>query len=281
MNRLTNAEVYNSSNQEGQDWSYSYDKAGNRTQSSVLSSGATTTYSYNAAEELTKTVQGSTTVTYSYDANGNLTSSTDGNSFTYNKKNQTTAINGNSYSYSGPDQTERVSVNSTTDAYSGLGLSYETNSSGTTSYTRCSCGMLLNVRPASGGKDYYLFDGQGSVVGLTDSNGNEVNAYDYDPFGNILNTGINPVANPFQYEGGYFESSTGLGAILLFLLGYSALADQIISIGAGLIFLGIFLAVFIPILGIILVVVGFFGTLAVIIIALIYLGRQVIAACSG
>jgi RHS repeat-associated protein len=71
--------------------------------------------------------------------------------------------------------------------------------------------MLLNERlPNSGGKYYYLFDGQESVVGLTDSNGNEVNAYDYDPYGVLLNTATNPVTNPFQYEGGYFESSTGL-----------------------------------------------------------------------
>src|SRR5579884_1117106 len=211
MNRLTNAEVFNSSSQEVQDWGYTYDTAGNRTQSTVFSTGTTTNYSYNAAEELTKTVQGSTTVTYSYDGNGNLTGSTDGNSFSYNKKNQTTAIDGNSYSYSGPDQTERVTLNSASDAYSGLGLSYETTSGNTTYYTRCSCGMLLNERlPNNGGKYYYLFDGQGSVVGLTDSNGNEVNAYDYDPYGVILNTGTNLVTNPFQYEGGYFESSTGL-----------------------------------------------------------------------
>ena len=59
-------------------------------------------------------------------------------------------------------------------------------------------------------KHYYLFYGQGSVVGLTDSSGNEVNAYDYDPYGVILNTGTNSVTNPFQYEGGYFESTTGL-----------------------------------------------------------------------
>src|SRR5579883_259561 len=209
MNRLTNAEVYNNGT-EVQDWSYSYDKAGNRTQSSVLSTGVSTTYSYNAAEELTRTVQGSTTVSYSYDGNGNLTSSTDGNSFSYNKKNQTTAIDGNSYSYSGPDQTERVTLNSTSDSYSGLGLSYETTSGNITYYTRCSCGMLLNERLPSGGKYYYLFDGQESVVGLTDSNGNEVNAYDYDPYGVLLNTATNPVTNPFQYEGGYFESSTGL-----------------------------------------------------------------------
>jgi len=44
---------------------------------------------------------------------------------------------------------------------------------------------------------------------LTDSNGNEVNAYDYDPYGVILKE-TQGQANPFQYEGGYFDSSTGL-----------------------------------------------------------------------
>ncbi len=209
MNRLTNAEVFNSSNQEVEDWGYTYDKAGNRLTSSVFSTGKTTNYTYNGAEELTKTVQGSTTVTYSYDGNGNLTSSSDGNSFTYNKKNQTTAINSNSYTYSGPGQAERVQLNSTTDAYSSLGLSYETTSSGTTYYTRCSCGMLVNERLPNGTKDYYLFDGLGSIVGLTNSSSSEVNAYDYDPYGNVLNQ-TTGVANPFQYAGGYFESSTGL-----------------------------------------------------------------------
>jgi len=174
------------------------------------------------------------------------------------------------------------------------------------------------------------------VVGLTDSNGNEVNAYDYDPYGVMLNE-TQGQPNPFQYEGGYFESSTGLVkfgtryynpqlgrwtqqdpkagslgnpdtlnrylyvdddpvnlvdssgrdfwdclvAILIFLLGYQALIDQIIGIGLGLIFFGLFLAVFIPILGIILVVVGFFGTIVLIIIVSIYLGRGLIVVCSG
>jgi YD repeat-containing protein len=120
MNRLTNAEVFNSSNQEVQDWGYAYDKAGNRTSSSVFSPSQTTSYSYNTAEELTKTVQGSSTVTYSYDGNGNQTGSSNGYTFSYNQKNQTTAINApggnNSYTYSGPDQTERVQLNGTTDA---------------------------------------------------------------------------------------------------------------------------------------------------------------------
>jgi RHS repeat-associated protein len=47
------------------------------------------------------------------------------------------------------------------------------------------------------------------VVGLTASNGNEVNAYDYDPYGVMLNE-TQGQPNPFQYEAGYFESSTGL-----------------------------------------------------------------------
>jgi len=137
------------------------------------------------------------------------TGSSNGPSFTSNDKNQTTVINSNSYTYSGPGQAERVQLNSTTDAYSGLGLSYETTSSGTTYYTRCSCGLLVNERLPNGSKDYYLFDGLGSIVGLTNSSSSEVNAYDYDPYGNVLNQ-TTGVANPFQYAGGYFESSTGL-----------------------------------------------------------------------
>lgn len=42
------------------------------------------------------------------------------------------------------------------------------------------------------GTSYYLFDGLGSIVGLTDSNGNLVNneRYQYDPYGNLLQTPI-------------------------------------------------------------------------------------------
>jgi RHS repeat-associated protein len=209
MNRLTNAEVFNSSNQEVQDWGYSYDKAGNRLKSTVFSSGSTMTYSYNGANELTQTVQGSTTVTYSYDGNGNQTGSSTGPSFTYNDKNQTTAIGSNSYTYSGPSQVDRVKINALTNTYSSLGLTSQSDTSGTTYYTRCSCGLLVNERLPNGSKYYYLFDGLGSIVGLTNSSGSEVNAYDYDPYGVILNE-TTPQPNPFQYVGGYFESSTGL-----------------------------------------------------------------------
>ncbi len=119
------------------------------------------------------------------------TGMSNGPSFTYNDKNQATAIGSNSYTYS------------------GLGPSNQSDTSGTTYYTRCSCGLLVNERLPNGSKDYYLFDGLGSIVGLTNSSSSEVNAYDYDPYGVILNE-TTPQPNPFQYAGGYFESSTGL-----------------------------------------------------------------------
>jgi RHS repeat-associated protein len=60
-------------------------------------------------------------------------------------------------------------------------------------------------------QQYYLFDGLGSIVGMTDSTGSEVNAYGYDPFGNINasfeKSGLN---NPWKYAGGFYDSTTGL-----------------------------------------------------------------------
>jgi YD repeat-containing protein len=49
----------------------------------VLTDGATTTYSYNADEELTQAVTGSSTTTYGDDADGDQTTAGD-DTFTYN-----------------------------------------------------------------------------------------------------------------------------------------------------------------------------------------------------
>ncbi len=193
------------------DYKYQYDWAGNLT-SSMLGIGATpTTYTYNAANELTSSTQGSTTTNYSYDADGNLSGWTSGGlSFSYNTLNQTSAISGNNYSYSGSDQTDRVQAGNTSYEYSFNAISSQTDSSGTTYYTRCSCakGTLVDERTPSGAY-YYLFDGLGSIVGLTDSNGTLVSTYQYDPYGNLTSS-TGSVANPWRFAAGYFDSSTGL-----------------------------------------------------------------------
>ena len=136
------------------------------------------------------------TLTYQYDGNGNETSlATTGSTppdtaslsrtETLNTANQNTggsSTNGTyTYGYSGSNQAERVSNNAQTDIYTSLGLSSEKSTSGTTEYVRCSCGLLNSLHTPDGKKYYYLFDGEGSIVGVTDSTGTDVNRYDYDP----------------------------------------------------------------------------------------------------
>lgn len=51
---------------------------------------------------------------------------------------------------------------------------------------KTSAGGLVGLRQGDN-RYYYIFDGLGSVVGLTDSSGTLINTYSYDPYGNILN----------------------------------------------------------------------------------------------
>ncbi len=217
--RLTDVPTYDSSKNLSEEFKYSYDPVGNLLTSSQKSSNIARNFSYNDANELlsrtTTQPGGSSTENYSYDANGNLTGSTSGPSFTYNEQGQTVSIgkgsNVNNYTYSGTDQTQRVAVNGDAYVYGGLGLTSIKTSAGTTTFERCSCGLLNAERTPDGKRYFYLFDGLGSVVGMTDSSGAEVNRYDYDPYGASLNkveqSGVN---NPWQYASGYFDSSTGL-----------------------------------------------------------------------
>jgi RHS repeat-associated protein len=158
---------------------------------------------------------GSQVTNDTYDANGNLTSESTGldSSFSYNAKNQTTAIASDSFTYTGPSQTERVqavtSAGTLNFVTSGLGISSRTGPNGTTYYRRCSCGQLLDEVLPNGSRYYYLFDAQGSVVGLMNGQGQMVNGYAYDPFGNSLFERTQQ-ANPFQFDSGYLDNDTGL-----------------------------------------------------------------------
>ncbi len=228
MSRLTEAEL-DENGQQANDFDYVYDTAGNRTQYINAGANQTYNYSYNDAEELTSQSVGSQVTNYTYDANGNLTGESTGpnSSFSYNAKNQTTAIASDSFTYTGPSQTERVqavtSAGTLNFVNSGLGISSRSGPNGTTYYRRCSCGQLLDEVLPTGGKYYYLFDAQGSVVGLMDTKGQMVNGYDYDPFGNSLFE-LTQQANPFQFDSGYLDpipvsTSSAPGTTILPLAG--------------------------------------------------------------
>ena len=57
---------------------------------------------------------------------------------------------------------------------------------------------------------YYITNLQGDVMYLVDSSGNEVAAYDYDPYGKVITaTGELAEINPLRYRGYYYDSETG------------------------------------------------------------------------
>ncbi len=205
LNRLTEAKTTNSGGTTIADYQYGYDAIGNRTSQTV--NGTTTSFTYNAANELT-------TSGFSFDANGNQTASNTGLAMSYNTKDQTASITppgsgAISMSYTGASQVERVSAGSTNYSYSVLGLNQET-SSGTTAYTRDNQGTLVSERTPSG-TYYYLFDGLGSTVALTDSTGAVKNTYSYDPYGTVTSS-TGPVVNPYRFGGAYgaYTDSSGL-----------------------------------------------------------------------
>ena len=57
---------------------------------------------------------------------------------------------------------------------------------------------------------YYITNLQGDVMYLVDTSGNEVAAYDYDPYGKVItSTGDLAEINPLRYRGYYYDSETG------------------------------------------------------------------------
>jgi RHS repeat-associated protein len=207
LNRLTGAQTTGPSPAS---YAYAYDGANNRTGQTV--NGATTAYSYNAADELT--AAGGTT--YSYDLNGNQTGSSAGQALAYNTADQTTSVTpaggaALAMTYTGASQVQRVSAGSAGFQYGLFGLNRQSDAMGTIYYTRGPQGELLGQRTPAG-RYYYLYDGLGSTVALTDSAGNVVNRYSYDPYGNVTSTS-GTVANPWRFGGSYgayTDAATGL-----------------------------------------------------------------------
>ena len=62
---------------------------------------------------------------------------------------------------------------------------------------------------------YYILNGQGDVIAITDASGNVVTEYTYDPWGNILSVTGSLAStigadNPLRYRGYFYDSETGL-----------------------------------------------------------------------
>ncbi len=198
-------------NVPNQDLAYAYDAMGNRT--STLLNGSTTAYTINNMNQYTAV--GGTA--YTYDADGNLLG--DGtNTYTYDSLNEMTSVTTagvtTTFTYNALGERVASTVNGQTTQYvvdpTGLGNVVGQYTGAGTLIADYTYGYGLVSQVTGSGSNFYDFDGIGSVVGVTGSNGAIKNSYSYLPFGGSLSAN-QTVANPFQFVGLYGVQTDAAG----------------------------------------------------------------------
>jgi RHS repeat-associated protein len=197
---------------------WTYDKVGSRL-SEARSSG-TTTYTYNAADELT--AAGATS--YGYDQNGNETAAGT-RSYTYDLANRLTSTTSGTttttYSYDGDGLRQQASTGSL--AANKTNYTWDVNRTipqlvgeqdGTGASLRRYLYGLHRISMRAGTADfYYHYDGLGSVTNLTSASGATQWTYIYEPFGTIRTETkgkqTTPPTNLMRFSGELFDQ-TGL-----------------------------------------------------------------------
>ena len=112
------------------------------------------------------------------------------------------------YSYNGDGLRYGKTVNGVTTrhVWDGANITADITGAEKTFYAR---GAGLIFSEANGQKQYYAFNGHGDTVSVTDAQGNLLQGYDYDAFGNEKGT-AQTISNPFRYCGEYYDGETGL-----------------------------------------------------------------------
>jgi RHS repeat-associated protein len=211
--RLTNETVSADPNHVNGSVSYGLDPVGNRlSENSSLSGVSSGSFGYNADDEVSSE---------SYDSNGNVTAA-GGKVFAYDSENHLTSMNGGAVTIVYDAFGNRVSktVNGVTTKYlveddvnpTGYPqvLDELTNGAVTRTYTYGSQRISqYQVISNTWTPSFYGYDGGGSVRQLTNIAGAITDTYDYDAFGNKINsTGTTP--NNYLYRGEQYDSDLGL-----------------------------------------------------------------------
>jgi len=168
---------------DGNSAAYSYDLKGNRLTRSDTSPAATNTdevsYAYDLNNTLTGVTKGGVSTTFEYGPDGHRIKKTSGGAATQ-------------YRYD----------------TNGQVIAEMSGSSTTATYVRGD--RLLVKKSLQGAQDYYyLYNGHGDVVQMVDTNGQIVNSYSYDEWGNIAQQ-TEQVSNIFKYSGEVYDAETGL-----------------------------------------------------------------------
>ncbi|MGH8006877.1 MAG: RHS repeat-associated core domain-containing protein, partial [Candidatus Binatia bacterium] len=150
-----------------------------------------------------------------HDNNGNLTS-LDGDTFTWNVRDQLVGIVGAglsaSFGYDGTGRRISKTVNGQTTTFAHDGVNVVEEFAGGSVSASLLTGLNVDEvfsRTEAGTTRFFLPDALGSTVALTDSAGQPQTEYTYAPFGNTTVTGV-ASTNPFQFTGRENDGLTGL-----------------------------------------------------------------------
>jgi RHS repeat-associated protein len=208
---------------------YGYDNNGNtalviRTISTDGTNSTTTTteYTYDKLNRLEteKIVNGSvvTNKSYTYDLLGNRNQTSATYNFTLNEKEQIVNIPNtggtytSAYKYGQDGLRYQKTFNNKTYSYSYNidGNLSKINDGTTTDNFTWANGRVYAKKDGKDNKTYYyIYNGFGDVIQLVDSNGNIVNSYTYDAWGNPTSK-QETVSNPFRYRGYIYDDETGM-----------------------------------------------------------------------
>jgi RHS repeat-associated protein len=197
---------------------YTYDFVGNRQTKTI--NGVTTTYAYDGNDRLrTEKVGSNVTATYDYDNNGSTTQKVEnGVTTTYvwndEKRLVSATVGTTQVEYVYNDQGIRVASkqNGVETRYlldegivANVWEEYAPNGTVQASYVY---GYDLITQTQAGQTSYYLVDGLGSTRLLTDTQGQVLNAYGYEAFGETVSQS-GPASNKYQYAGEQFDAAIG------------------------------------------------------------------------
>lgn len=191
--------------------SYTCDAMGNRL--SITTPEGTITYTYDAADRLLSTSDGTTFI---WDDNGNMLSK-GSTVYTYNAANRliqvvsgTTMVQ---FIYDGDGKLIRRIANGTTTDYlhvtlAGIPQVLVESSGGNDTFYTYGLARLAMITP-EGTQSYYHFDGLNSVVNLTNHAGQVTASYVYDAFG-MIRSQTRDAANLFTFAGEQTDPSVNL-----------------------------------------------------------------------